>query len=98
MPKTKHTADKAVNLPIKAINYLKTVVGDMFPELTGVGITDTRMCWYTVSKSTAPRCPVLIPTRIRSTTVSSSTMSRDTGRACLSHLEDRGMASSSFPS
>ncbi|RSH95300.1 hypothetical protein EHS25_000387 [Saitozyma podzolica] len=49
VPKTKFTVDKAVNLPIKAINHLKTMVGDMFPELTGVGITDTRMCWYTDS-------------------------------------------------
>lgn len=54
MPRTKYTVDKAVNLPIKAINHLKTMVAEMLPELTGVGITDTRMCWYTVSGFTTP--------------------------------------------
>nr|XP_031858637.1 uncharacterized protein CI109_006017 [Kwoniella shandongensis]KAA5525709.1 hypothetical protein CI109_006017 [Kwoniella shandongensis] len=48
-PKTKYTADRAVNLPKKAITYLKQVIGEIFPELTGIGITDTRMCWYTDS-------------------------------------------------
>ncbi|KAK8870118.1 hypothetical protein IAR55_000688 [Kwoniella newhampshirensis] len=48
-PKTKYTTDKAVNLPKKAITYIKEVVGEVFPELKGIGITDTRMCWYTDS-------------------------------------------------
>ncbi|ORY24761.1 FAD dependent oxidoreductase [Naematelia encephala] len=49
VPKTKYTADKAVNLPKKAITLLKQVIGQIFPELTDIGITDTRMCWYTDS-------------------------------------------------
>lgn len=49
VPKTKYTTDKQVNLPKKAIVYLKQVIGEMFPQLKDIGITDTRMCWYTDS-------------------------------------------------
>ncbi|EIW65833.1 hypothetical protein TREMEDRAFT_41277 [Tremella mesenterica DSM 1558] len=49
VPKTKYTPDKAVNLPKKAIVNIKKVVFELFPELRGIGITDTRMCWYTDS-------------------------------------------------
>ncbi|KUJ13712.1 FAD dependent oxidoreductase [Mollisia scopiformis] len=49
VPRTKYTEEKAVNLPKKAISNLKELVGDMFPDLKEVGITDTRMCWYTDS-------------------------------------------------
>ncbi|KAK4687540.1 hypothetical protein P7C73_g2584, partial [Tremellales sp. Uapishka_1] len=49
VPKTKYTTDRAVNLPKKSINFIKSVVGELLPELKGVGITDTRMCWYTDS-------------------------------------------------
>ena len=34
VPKTKYTVDRAVNLPKKAITYVKQVIGEMFPELT----------------------------------------------------------------
>jgi sarcosine oxidase/L-pipecolate oxidase len=33
VPKTKYTEDKAVNLPKKALVYIKEVVGELFPEL-----------------------------------------------------------------
>lgn len=49
MPKTKYTTDKAESLPKKAIDNIKKVVGEIFPELRQIGITDTRMCWYTDS-------------------------------------------------
>jgi hypothetical protein len=49
VPKTKYTADRATNLPKKAIANLKEAVAELFPELRDVGICDTRMCWYTDS-------------------------------------------------
>ncbi|WWC61545.1 uncharacterized protein I303_104129 [Kwoniella dejecticola CBS 10117] len=49
VPRTKYTTDKAVNLPKKAIDHIKTVIAEIFPELKEIGITDTRMCWYTDS-------------------------------------------------
>ena len=33
VPKTKYTADKAVNLPKKAIDNTKRVLAELFPEL-----------------------------------------------------------------
>ncbi|KAE8538352.1 hypothetical protein D1P53_004705 [Cryptococcus gattii VGV] len=49
VPKTKYTTDKAESLPRKAIDNIKKAVGEIFPELRPIGITDTRMCWYTDS-------------------------------------------------
>ncbi len=33
VPMTKYTVNKAVNLPKKALVYIKEVVGELFPEL-----------------------------------------------------------------
>jgi len=33
VPKTKYTAEKAVNLPKKAIDNVKKVLAELFPEL-----------------------------------------------------------------
>ncbi|WVQ67993.1 uncharacterized protein L199_006199 [Kwoniella botswanensis] len=49
IPITKYTEEKASNLPKKAIDNIKIVIGELFPELKEIGITDTRMCWYTDS-------------------------------------------------
>lgn len=49
VPKTKYTPDRQVNLPLKAITNLKGLIAEMFPDLKTIGITDTRMCWYTDS-------------------------------------------------
>ncbi|KAL7421329.1 hypothetical protein Q5752_004214 [Cryptotrichosporon argae] len=49
VPKTKYTADKQTNLPKKAITHLKGVIVELFPDLAALGISDTRMCWYTDS-------------------------------------------------
>jgi sarcosine oxidase/L-pipecolate oxidase len=48
-PKTKYTPDPARNLPKRALEIIKHAVGELFPDLTGIGITDTRLCWYTDS-------------------------------------------------
>ncbi|WWC89608.1 uncharacterized protein L201_004533 [Kwoniella dendrophila CBS 6074] len=49
VPITKYTDVKATNLPKKAIDNIKIVIAQFFPELKEIGITDTRMCWYTDS-------------------------------------------------
>ncbi|KAF2122990.1 FAD dependent oxidoreductase [Lophiotrema nucula] len=49
VPTTRYTESKTVNLPKKAIGHLKRLVEEMFPDLMSIGITDTRMCWYTDS-------------------------------------------------
>ncbi|WRT66060.1 uncharacterized protein IL334_003012 [Kwoniella shivajii] len=49
VPKTRYTVDRAENLPKKAIDNIKVVIAELFPELKEIGITDTRMCWYTDS-------------------------------------------------
>ncbi|OCF39391.1 hypothetical protein I317_06819 [Kwoniella heveanensis CBS 569] len=49
VPRTKYSVDPAVNLPKKAIDNIKVAVGELFPELKDIGITDTRLCWYTDS-------------------------------------------------
>ncbi|WVQ84745.1 hypothetical protein IAT38_006902 [Cryptococcus sp. DSM 104549] len=49
IPKTKYTTDVQTSLPKKAIDYIKQVIGEVLPDLRSVGITDTRMCWYTDS-------------------------------------------------
>lgn len=50
VPVTKHTVGKKRNhLTLPAVNHLKTAINALFPDLRDVGITDTRLCWYTDS-------------------------------------------------
>ena len=49
VPVTKYTTDQIDNMPQKALANLKRVIAELFPELKEIGITDTRLCWYTDS-------------------------------------------------
>ncbi|RDW84777.1 FAD dependent oxidoreductase-4 [Coleophoma cylindrospora] len=49
VPVTKYTAAKVENLPKMALKNLKQLVGEMFPDLAELGVSDTRLCWYTDS-------------------------------------------------
>ncbi|KAI2462960.1 FAD dependent oxidoreductase [Annulohypoxylon bovei var. microspora] len=50
VPRTAHvTEQKESRLPIDALNGIKEYISVNFPELVPLGITSTRLCWYTDS-------------------------------------------------
>ncbi|EIW70405.1 hypothetical protein TREMEDRAFT_71288 [Tremella mesenterica DSM 1558] len=49
VPKTKYSEDPITNIPLHALNEIKKNIIEIFPELVEIGITGTRMCWYTDS-------------------------------------------------
>jgi len=44
-PKTKYTVDRAVNLPRKAIVHIKSVIGELFPDLKVSGNAPGSFCF-----------------------------------------------------
>ncbi|KAI1469043.1 FAD dependent oxidoreductase [Daldinia caldariorum] len=50
VPKTAHvTEEKETRIPIDALNGIKEFITINFPELVPLGISSTRLCWYTDS-------------------------------------------------
>ncbi|KAI1408644.1 FAD dependent oxidoreductase [Hypoxylon sp. FL1857] len=50
VPKTAHiTEEKETRIPIEALNGIKEYITINFPELVPLGISSTRLCWYTDS-------------------------------------------------
>ncbi|OTA96211.1 hypothetical protein M434DRAFT_393066 [Hypoxylon sp. CO27-5] len=50
VPKTAHvTEEKETRIPIEALNGIKEYITINFPELIPLGISSTRLCWYTDS-------------------------------------------------
>ncbi|KAI2617948.1 FAD dependent oxidoreductase [Hypomontagnella submonticulosa] len=50
VPKTAHvTEQKESRIPIEALNGIKEYIEVNFPELVPLGISSTRLCWYTDS-------------------------------------------------
>ncbi|RSH87283.1 hypothetical protein EHS25_003192 [Saitozyma podzolica] len=49
VPKTAYSADPITNIPLEALETIKGVIRAVYPELTEIGITGFRMCWYTDS-------------------------------------------------
>ncbi|KAI0879981.1 FAD dependent oxidoreductase [Annulohypoxylon maeteangense] len=50
VPRTAHVTDhKETRIPIDALNGIKEYISVNFPELVPLGITSTRLCWYTDS-------------------------------------------------
>ncbi|KAF3064047.1 L-pipecolate oxidase [Daldinia childiae] len=50
VPKTAHVTDqKETRIPIDALNGIKEFITINFPELVPLGISSTRLCWYTDS-------------------------------------------------
>ncbi|KAI1134630.1 FAD dependent oxidoreductase [Hypoxylon sp. FL0543] len=50
VPKTAHvTEEKETRIPVEALNGIKEYITTNFPELVPLGISSTRLCWYTDS-------------------------------------------------
>ncbi|OTA56649.1 FAD dependent oxidoreductase [Hypoxylon sp. EC38] len=50
VPKTAHvTEEKETRIPTEALNSIKEYITINFPELVPLGISSTRLCWYTDS-------------------------------------------------
>ncbi|KAI1863399.1 uncharacterized protein JN550_009510 [Neoarthrinium moseri] len=50
VPKTAHvTDDKEANIPLEALEAAKDIISSNMPELTELGISSTKLCWYTDS-------------------------------------------------
>ncbi|KAJ5369570.1 hypothetical protein N7509_014182 [Penicillium cosmopolitanum] len=48
-PRTKYSPDPINTVPLYGLKQMKRVIGGLFPELTEIGFTDSRLCWYTDS-------------------------------------------------
>ncbi|KAJ5095638.1 hypothetical protein NUU61_004994 [Penicillium alfredii] len=48
-PRTKYSAEPINTVPLYGLQLMKRVIGGLFPELTEIGFTDSRLCWYTDS-------------------------------------------------
>lgn len=48
-PRTKYSTDPIHTVPRYGLDLMKKVIGGLFPELTEIGFTDSRLCWYTDS-------------------------------------------------
>lgn len=48
-PRTKWSANPIHTVPSYGLERMKTVIGELFPELVDIGFTDSRLCWYTDS-------------------------------------------------
>ncbi|KAF2167794.1 hypothetical protein M409DRAFT_65895 [Zasmidium cellare ATCC 36951] len=48
-PRTKWSANPIHTVPSYGLERMKKVIGELFPELTEIGFTDSRLCWYTDS-------------------------------------------------
>ena len=48
-PKTAYTEEKETNIPLQALTKFKELINDYIPELRSIGITGTKLCWYTDS-------------------------------------------------
>ncbi|KAI1388106.1 FAD dependent oxidoreductase [Hypoxylon trugodes] len=64
VPRTAHvTEKKETRVPIDALNGIKEYIAINFPELVSLGISSTRLCWYTDSIDNSfvvdfvPGCP-----------------------------------------
>ncbi|KAI0836483.1 FAD dependent oxidoreductase [Hypoxylon sp. FL0890] len=50
VPKTAHvTEEKETRIPVEALNGIKEYITINFPELVPLGVSSTRLCWYTDS-------------------------------------------------
>ncbi|KAH8905810.1 FAD dependent oxidoreductase [Coniochaeta sp. PMI_546] len=50
VPKTANvTEEKETNIPLQALDAIKSFIADNLPELTEFGISSTKLCWYTDS-------------------------------------------------
>ncbi|KAJ5569878.1 uncharacterized protein N7459_009308 [Penicillium hispanicum] len=48
-PRTKYSPEPIHTVPLYGLQLMKRVIGGLFPELTEIGFTDSRLCWYTDS-------------------------------------------------
>ncbi|KAJ5178948.1 hypothetical protein N7492_002158 [Penicillium capsulatum] len=48
-PRTKYSPNSIDTVPLYGLQLMKRVIGGLFPELTDIGFTDSRLCWYTDS-------------------------------------------------
>ncbi|KAJ5111990.1 hypothetical protein N7532_000035 [Penicillium argentinense] len=48
-PRTKYSPEPINTVPLYGLQLMKRVIGGLFPELTEIGFTDSRLCWYTDS-------------------------------------------------
>ncbi|RSL78345.1 hypothetical protein CEP52_017639 [Fusarium oligoseptatum] len=48
-PRTAYSANPLKTVPLDGLTKLKAVVGQAFPELKELGLSDTKLCWYTDS-------------------------------------------------
>ncbi|OJJ31433.1 hypothetical protein ASPWEDRAFT_141671 [Aspergillus wentii DTO 134E9] len=48
-PRTKYSPEPIDTVPLYGLQLMKRVIGGLFPELTEIGFTDSRLCWYTDS-------------------------------------------------
>ncbi|OQD74928.1 hypothetical protein PENDEC_c009G00674 [Penicillium decumbens] len=48
-PRTKYSSNPIDTVPLYGLQLMKRVIGGLFPELTEIGFTDSRLCWYTDS-------------------------------------------------
>ncbi|ORY21109.1 FAD dependent oxidoreductase [Naematelia encephala] len=49
VPRTKYSPDPIHNIPLHALENIKRIIRSIYPELAAIGITETRICWYTDS-------------------------------------------------
>ncbi|KAL0943099.1 sarcosine oxidase [Colletotrichum truncatum] len=48
-PRTRWSPNPIYTVPSYGLERMKNVIGELFPELTDIGFTDSRLCWYTDS-------------------------------------------------